>query len=533
MKFLKILCAVLLSASCASAIDRITLLVTVTNPPVSGDTLVVNAASRYATNAQTATTWLTNLTGLGPATTNLFNQITANQYSGPLLPIYVSTNSFKLVGTLGGSLSASAGGTWATLTLSTQSGPSTFTALYPFENIVGETNRTNQASKFTSGISDYATNSFASNATALANFLTKGASPLQHVTAPISLGALTNSTNAGTIYGGSYSNAALDKARATNFVNYGNAIRSEGSGGNSLQVGSNALASGTRAVSIGVNSTSTNTDSVSIGTDTSSAAAAVSLGNAAAASANNSTALGTAAAASGSGAVAIGNTTAASGAGAFAAGQGAQATQPDSIAIGDENTSASGTNSIAFGSFAVATETRSVALGYGATVNHQDSVSVGANANTTATNQIRLGTASETVSVPGMLSAASQTNSVLRGTNVLNGRLDLTARANSSLANGYNSGVVVGTNAYVRFSGPSGAYTNVGFSAPGGPQFVVCQFDNPGLSFTLLDASGLEATPENRILTGTGALLNSTNNPVLATIIYDDSSSRWRVISFR
>jgi hypothetical protein len=92
---------------------------------------------------------------------------------------------------------------------------------------------------------------------------------------------------------------------------------------------------------------------------------------------------------------------------------------------------ASGFASIAFGRFTVALGSRSVAigegsdalanfatalagtvfsggtygtaLGYGSAVLHSNSTAVGKNASTTAANQIRMGTATETVSVPGNL----------------------------------------------------------------------------------------------------------------------------------
>jgi hypothetical protein len=509
----------LLVAFPALAIDRITLTLTVTNVPVTSNSLTINASTRYWTNAQSSTTFATNLTGLGPATTNLFNQIAANAYSGPLILRWVNTNQIQLIGTLGGALTASESGNWSSLVLSTQSGPSTFTALYPMENIVGTTNRTNQASALVSGLSAYSTNAFATNANALSNHITKGVSPRQHIASQLQVngglyGVIAAVTNG---YG---TNQVFDSPKTTNLVNYGNAIRSEGTGGNSFQAGSNALAQGANSMAIGNGAVAANQYSTALGTS----ANATNI---------NTTAVGYAATASTNYATAVGSGATASAYGAIAIGEGTTASGASSIIIGDTDATASEFGSIAIGVAAVSSGGKSIAVGVQSSATHTNSTALGYSATTTTTNQIRLGTSAETVSVPGVLSAASQTNSVLRGTNVVNGRVDLTARANTSLVNGYNSGVVVGTNAYIRFSGPSGAYTNAGFVAPGGPQFFVAQFDNPGLSFTLLNESGLEATPENRILTGTGALLNSTNNPVMATFIYDDSASRMRVISFR
>ena len=138
------------------------------------------------------------------------------------------------------------------------------------------------------------------------------------------------------------------------------------------------------------------------------------------------------------------------------------------------------------------------------------------------------------VTISNVLYAATTTNSTFRGTNTLNGRLDLVPRSNSSLANGYNSDVLLGTNVYIRMSGPSAAYTNVGFRAAAAVDGTlhILQADNPGLSFTVLDDSGLDATAANRIRTGTGALKNSTNNPVVFSLLYDGSVSRWRLFDW-
>jgi hypothetical protein len=340
------------------------------------------------------------------------------------------------------------------------------------------------------------------------------------------LGSLTN----GALWSNFLAYATATNPVTLNLVNYGNAIRSEGAGGNSLQLGSNAIASGTRAVAVGVNSAATNTDAIAIGTSASAAAAAAAFGNAAAASANNSTAVGVSSVASASGSTSLGNTSQATGAGSTAIGQGTQATAPNAIAIGDEDTIVNGTNAVAIGPGAVAGATRSVALGDSASANYTDSTALGFGSATTKTNQIVLGTATSAVTVPGRLEDVFVTNSVTAGTNRFSARLDLTPRNNTSLANGYNSGVLLGSNVYVRLSGPSGAYTNAGFAAEVDGSYHVLEFDNPVANLTFLNDSGLEATAANRITTGTGGLVNYTNNPVILHVIYNATAQRWRLI---
>jgi hypothetical protein len=447
MKMLRFILPLLLAFP-ALAIDRITLTITVTNVPVTSNTLVINSSSRYWTNAQSSTTFSTNLVGLGPATTNLFNQIAANPYSGPLILRYVDTNQIRLIGTLGGALSASQAGDWASLVLSTQSGPSTFTALYPLENIVGETNRTNQASAFVDGLNAYATNRFNTNATALGNYLSKGASPLQTVTGPVQFYNVSG-TNSG------LTNGAIKGATLYDNV----AVRLSGEL-------SNIVAQAFQSTNVTV------WGSLYFG-DTSSGVA-----NAWIMRQVNASHL--------------------------------EIYNDDALSSPLVITNNSGIYRIDIGTGAVGEVIRIFSTLVAGNVYAQTISSHNA-----------------------YLTNAAIRDATVTGTNILNGRIDLTAGTHTSLANGYNSGVVVGTNAYRQFSGPSGAYTNAGFAAPGGPQFAVLQFDNPGLSFTLLNESGLDATAANRILTGTGALLNSTNNPALAQLIYDTAASRWRVISFR
>lgn len=499
--FLILLCA--LSAD-AQSTNRIRWTVTVTNVAITGYTNVINGAARIFTNAHTSSTILTNLTGPAGTATNLWDNYTRATIGSGVTHRMIGTNAIEFTAPFGASLSGSVIGPWGYGVLSTQSGPTTFTALWPMQNMVGETNRTNQGSSLVSGLSAYSTNAFATNATALSNHITKGASPPQYVTSELRLsGNLNNGTG---------------NLSVSNLVNSGNAIRSDGAGGNSLQIGSNAVAAGSISLAIGNSSLATNTTTLAVGTS------AKATNDYAMAVGNNATAGGTDSFAVGRGALALGT-------GAQAIGQASLAQGLGAIAIESETV---GDLSISIGPGSSVSATNSTALGSSATVNHNNSTAIGYSATTTSTNQVRLGTTDETVSIPGVLAVSgSLTNSTLKGTNIVNGRLDFTAGLRTSLANGYNSGTILGTNVYLRMSGPTAAYTNAGFAASVDGTWHKLQFDNPGLSCTILDSSGLEATAANRILTGTGALVNSTNNPAFFELIYDGSASRWRLISFR
>lgn len=487
--------------------SRISLTITVTNVTVTGYSNVINSSTRIFTNAQGSTTILTNLVNKNGAATNLFNNYASFPIGSGITHRMTDTNVVVFTAPIGVALSGTVIGPWATAVLSTQAGPATLTALWPLENVVGDTNRTNQGSSLVYGLSTYSTNAFATNATAVSNFITKGASvgPQYIITELRISGNINNGTG---------------NLSVSNLVNSGNALRSSGSGGNSFQVGSNALANGALSVAVGNNATA-------------DGLRAVAVGNSAFATNTDALAVGTSATASTNGAVALGNFAIASGYYATALGNGAEAGYT-ATAVGNEAL-ANGVQSSAVGNGAAAPYDRGSAFGYNASAGHSNSTAIGQSSATTSTNQIRLGTASETVSIPGVLAVTGTiTNATLRGTNIINGQTVYTPTANTSLANGYNSSVAVDA-AYIKFSGPSAAYTNVGFSAANvmAGKRHLCQFDNPGLSLTILHDSGLDAGDTNRIYTGTGALINSTNNPAFLDIIYDAAVSRWRVISFR
>jgi hypothetical protein len=477
---MRILIALFLSMLSVSAAERITMTITLTNTPGTTNAITVNGDVRYWTNASASGTILTNLTGKNASTTNLYNQIASFPYAGPLTLRYANTNSITLLSTLGGALAGSISGTWATISLSTQSGPQTYTALWPLENMVGATNRTNEGSAFVYGLSTYSTQAFATNSTAVSNLVQKGAGPRQYVLsetlfqtllssyARFTNATLINSTNSGYIVAltnGYWTNATINSATITN-------LTVPGSGTSSVQL--NGTASGNFSLAVG-------------GT----------------ASGYSSTAIGVGSTASSHAAVALGTTS-----------------------------TASATNALALGTDATAAANNSVAIGAAAGVADADSIAIGTSAASTTTNQIVLGSASYKVTVPGRIEGAISTNSTLRGTNIVNGRLDFTSRANTSLANGNNAAVVLGTNVYVRMSGPSASYTINGIAAEQDGSWHIAEFVNPVNSLIIADNSGTDPTAANRIRTGTGGDVTFTNNPVVLQFIYNASDARWKIANW-
>ncbi len=183
----------------AASLQHLHVTITVTNPPATGDSITINGVTRYWTNAEAATTILTNLTGFNASKTNLFRQFSRWGFTGPQLSLVnSSTNAFQLYAPIGSGLTASASGTWATILITTQANAYTYTAVYPLENIIENSNQIEEASSLARGISSYSTNAFATNSVAASNFLSKGASPVQRVVSPVLLNSYAG-TNKGFI----------------------------------------------------------------------------------------------------------------------------------------------------------------------------------------------------------------------------------------------------------------------------------------------------------------------------------------------
>jgi len=486
----------LLTAFAGYSADRITATVTITNFPVTGNAI----NGRIWTNATTATTILTNLASINSATTNMFLHFAGTPLGSPnWILAYVSSNAISFEGQVGQAVAITLVGTsWASVTYETNSGPQSKTAIYPFSSIRYATNQTNQASSFVKGMSDHSTNSFSTNAVALSNHVSIGIGPgggIQTIYGPKNFRSISG-TNAGLTNGviqgarmtnivglngdvfaltnGQYISPTLRNPTSTNGANYGNAFSSPGAGTSSEQFGTGATGSGESALAVGASAFATGLGSVSVGAGGTAAGA-------------YDTYVGASGALEGGGGVGLG-----------------------------------------FG--VTISVTNGVAIGTLSSVTNAGSVAIGASATTTENNQIRLGASTYTVSVPGRIVAASSTNNTLTGTNTVGGDLSFDARANTSLANGNNAGVLLGTNVYVRLSGPSAAYVINGIAAERGGAYHICQFANPAGTVTIANESGTDPVAANRILTSTGADLVYTNNPVIVPFIYDGAASRWRPI---
>jgi len=483
---------VLLLACFGARADIVTATVTVTNIPSDGATIAFGADVRtwkvtvatpstqiaisnclcVSTNSQNASNlwYYTTLTPLGAGSVQASN--------------YLGTNIVVFKGQAPLVLTLSSG--WGSVTYVTTTTTPATTVAVPFSAFAPSA-QTNMASGLVAGIGTSSTNAFSPTDFALINYDSLAGNQTLTGTKLFSTGfggVVTHLTN------GDWTSPVF-----TNAQNFGNPFRSPGGGTGSEQFGLNAKATTNYASAFGDHAAATNQYSTAIGYG--------SFGYG-----PFSTALGYQAEASGWGDIAVGI--------GFASGG-------YSIAIG--GATASATNSTAIGENATAAFTNSTAIGF--------------NAITTITNQFTAQSAGGSWWDPGTLQvdggisnivAIGNTTLANASTNTLAGAITYPVFANSSLANGNNAAVSPGTNVYVKVSGPSGAFAINGIASGQNGRILILQ-NSTGFTMTIANASGVEPTASNRILTGTGADIVNTSNPGVVTLIYDSVLGNWIVIS--
>ncbi len=542
-RFLTILAVLLVLGSSNLFVKGATIItatITVTNIPGVGTNWIVNGNSRTWTNAvgTPPQSWIQITNGPGPTASNLYNSFVRFPYLSPFLQAArVDTNILTLRGTT----VVITTNNYFSVSYSTNVGTNLDVVQVPFEAVVGATNRTNHAHWLIDALNTYPyTNSFRTNANAITNLLVKGAHPYQEVLGPIGFRGRTAVTSNFFATNGFTSALTNINPVLSNGVNFGMGFRSEGPGGNSLQIGSNAQSLGTRSLAVGNLSISTNTDAIAIGTS-------------AAATNTSSIAIGTSTVADGIQAVAIGA------GGTFARGNsatavGGNASARDSASAFGNDAAAGGTNSIAigrdaitdgfsYGGIAIGLSSRGdgmfgIAIGQSANVSHSNSAAIGpsddggASVTTTETNQIVFGTSRHRVYVPGLYDSPKSTNSQFAGTNIARGSWSFPAFALSTLAAGNNISVPFGTNRFIRAnSGPVSAATIcgiIGGATSGGLDGqIVDVFNDTGFALTFA-VNTVDPVPANRINTPLGIDV-SIDDQAWARLTYDSTDSRWKL----
>lgn len=226
-------------------------------------------------------------------------------------------------------------------------------------------------------------------------------------------------------------------------------------------------------------------------------------------------------------------------------GEGADASGGQSTAIGNDSVasvfyaSAIGSEATATayaataaGALANASADSATAIGKGATAAYTNSTALGKGATTTRANQTVLGSGTIDVDITGNFSVlGNQSHIRATGTNSFSD-LALRRYANTSLANGVNAAVLVGTNTFMQVSGPSAAFTIAGLNgSPNRDGQLAIVLNLTGYDMTVAHDSGGDPTAANRIYTMTGADRTTTGNGA-AVFIYSTASSRWINLSF-
>lgn len=158
MKNIFALILFLLLASVASA-SRITLSITVTNAPenLTNGMFSVNGSYRKWSNSASSTLMpITNTTS--QAATNIYNNVLGNSFGGQYTA-QIATNTFKLVGSEGASISVTISGAWGYVRLSTNTSPVTVPVLIPGSNMP-PANVTDQTARIIKDINTYGTDTF-------------------------------------------------------------------------------------------------------------------------------------------------------------------------------------------------------------------------------------------------------------------------------------------------------------------------------------------------------------------------------------
>ena len=558
-------------------------------------TLTVNGATRTATNnvAVNPALYFLGTNSMLPAKTNLYNHISLYPFGSAgtrLTLINIGTNSFKLRGQLNQPISASIAGSWGTALLSTNTITNFTGVTVPLEyyTAVEATNIAYELTRFFS----FASNAVAAAATGLSNhlnqFLHQTASNKLFYASTNNAGAIQNArqltgtnvaltnvvvqwiglsgvtsfsgtnvlatnvtlrhfklidgrpegTNAGITNGYTVGLTNINSV-SSNHINFGDSLRSEGSGPNSLQIGSNANATALRAIVVGNNSTNSGQDGAAFGNETTNSATYGSL-------------FGNRSSVSGLASGAFGSANHVSGAASYALGQAIKLTNAQQVSIGyattnsGDNTSSMGAQAqagdyaaTAFGFQAQATKINSLALGPTASAAHSNSAAIGPPDHTgtavatTRTNQIVTGTAQQTLYVPGALSAENysnltamvgSTNRFPAGSDISFGRFAIT-----TVANGHNT-LNVGTNVYIDLTGsPTAPWTWGGITGGNRDGKLLKVRNSTGWAADILHNSGTEPTASLRISTPT-----ATSVPLQASgwaeFLYDPSASRWQLV---
>ncbi len=496
MSFFRIILAVLVSSFIVSTSAKgatfITATITITNTPGVGSNWTVNGVSQTWTNAAGTppASWLTVGADFKASTTNLYNHIIRYPYLSPdLIPTLSSPSNIVL---RGNSIVITTNN-YFRVSYSTNSGTNLTFVQVPFDNVVGDTNRTNNANWLIDGLNKYAsTNAFNTNATALSNYLQTGAGPRQYIASPkqfaqlyVVTGGLTNcylinvinlSGFVSALTNGYWTNAILDSVSLTNPVLNGEMLTA------SIRIGSNNVVTGDFNSIIGFGNSVDGDDSIvhgELNTIVTSSGVSLVVGN------NN-----------------------------------ILTNAYLSPVIGDNNLVADAAYGGVFGNGNILTNNYTYIFGTGG--------------RSTGPGQTIFAGTTNTFVIEGILRAASVSNFVtLAGsTNVFRGDVNYPWFALSTLANGNNISVPLGTNRYVRLVGTLTASANLcgaiaGATTGGRDGQPVTLWNDSGQNIIVTQDTS-DPIPANRFSLYGGNAVTMLPDTFL-DIVYAPSIGRWKV----
>jgi len=522
------LCATLLFfllAFSASAATRITATLTITNTPVNTNTLVVNSDTRtWTTNLTNSATQISATNSIGWSRTNLYLQIQAYPFTGPLVVNYGSTtNTLTFQAPVSTNLTITFGGTgWGNVTYSTSTVASSFPVIVPYTYNTNLGAQTNIFSLLASALG-ISTNRIPAGATALLHALTTV--PTTNIftntifQAPaITGGGLTNSaiTNAPSISG---SNIALVTGTLTNVTermstNVNAVIQGAREISGTIGSVTNGTIRGTVLTNVSGNMsnvvihslTVTNFDSPGLGNQS------LQLGALSIANGAQSVGIGWYAVATNTGSIALGNSVTSYGSPSLGVGYGVGAEGNYSVAVGVEELYATGVNSIAVGSRSTASYVNSAVFG-----SYVDAL---------AANHFAFGNTSNYFTFAGPIMGPVSSNALFKGYSTNTSSWTETSTAITSLANGHNIMSISDSASYFVLSGPSAnwyldAITNRWTDR------VITLHNQSGYTMTLANESGFTSASDTRIANMTTADFPVGTN---LTVKLKYLNSRWTVI---
>lgn len=535
------LCYFLSAIAAAAASDRITAHLTVTNAAVGLDTITVNGSTRTVTNNVTAPATQFQVTNSAAATkTNLLAHLrsyppgTYGWFTGD-----VDATNITIQGPVGTNFTVTFTAGWATNYYTTNKYYDSIPVVVPAGNVTNLQTRTNIASGLVEWLSSNPTNQIVTNSPAV--------------------GGLMLRTNG---YG---TNQVFDSPTLTNGVNRGNAFRSPGGGTGSEQIGEGASASTNYATAIGFGAQATNSYATAIG--------AYSI-----VSSNEGVALGYAATVQNTAGIAIGSGSASTSLRSIAIGAGAESTHMDSVALGTSVTTTrtneirlggsqdvviggllsvegmlsnnaaritGGTLTNVSGAFSSARVTNLYAHNAGLTNLNAEAASITAtslvahaakltNANIEAATVTVTNLTAKGGSTTNLIhDRGFNTNATFAGANVYGGAVSYPRFDLSTLADGNNLAVPLGSNSFVKLTGTLTTTATlcgfVGAAATGGADGQYVSLLNVTGQNVVLSTGTSDPVPANRIISPTGGDI-TVSNLYSAHLIYDTGSSRWRIL---